>query len=93
MAMARGSELKPGSVLYRSNGKLYAVNNEMIDPKRKWCPKRRLIYRTRGVSEFSALKRNEKPQCVLGGPGHAGASIFRNARNAILTLHVIPATI
>ena len=65
-------------------------------PKRKWCPKRRLIYRTRqhgGVSEFSALKRNEKPQCVLGGPGHAGASIFRSARNATLTLHVIPTTI
>ena len=33
MAMARGSELKPGSVLYRSNGKLYAVNNQMIDGK------------------------------------------------------------
>src|SRR4249920_1423003 len=37
-----------------------------VCPKRIWCPKRRLIYRTRGVSEFSALKRNEKPQCVLG---------------------------
>jgi hypothetical protein len=33
MAMAHGSELKPGSVLYRSNNKLYAVNNQMIDGK------------------------------------------------------------
>lgn len=30
MAMANGSELKSGSVLYRSNNKLYAVNNQMI---------------------------------------------------------------
>ena len=33
MAMAHGNELKPGSVLYRSNGKLHAVNNKMIDGK------------------------------------------------------------
>ena len=33
MAMAHGNELKSGSVLYRSNGKLYAVNNKMIDGK------------------------------------------------------------
>jgi hypothetical protein len=33
MAMAYGSELKPGSVLYRSNNKLYAINNQMIDGK------------------------------------------------------------
>ena len=33
MAMAHGSELKPGSVLYRSNGKLHAVNNQMIEGK------------------------------------------------------------
>ncbi|HEX3341947.1 MAG TPA: hypothetical protein VHT68_22545 [Pseudolabrys sp.] len=33
MAMAHGSELKPGSVLYRSNSKLYAINNQMIDGK------------------------------------------------------------
>jgi hypothetical protein len=33
MAMAHGSELKPGSVLYRSNGKLRAVNNQMIEGK------------------------------------------------------------
>ena len=33
MAMAHGSELKPGSVLYRSNNKLYALNNQIIDGK------------------------------------------------------------
>jgi hypothetical protein len=33
MAMAHGSELKPGAVLYRSGNKLYAVHNEMIDGK------------------------------------------------------------
>ena len=33
MAMAHGNELKSGSVLYRSNGKLYAVNNKMIEGK------------------------------------------------------------
>jgi hypothetical protein len=33
MAMAHGNELKSGLVLYRSNGKLYAVNNKMIDGK------------------------------------------------------------
>ena len=33
MAMANGSELKSGSVLFRSNNKLYAVNNQMIQDK------------------------------------------------------------
>jgi hypothetical protein len=33
MAMAHGNELKPGSVLYRSNGKLRAINNQMIEGK------------------------------------------------------------
>ena len=42
MAMANGSELKSGSVLYRSNNKFYAVNNQMIqdimlkEPAKSW---------------------------------------------------------
>jgi hypothetical protein len=33
MAMAHGTELKPGAVLYHSGNKLYAVHNQMIDGK------------------------------------------------------------
>jgi hypothetical protein len=33
MAMAHGTELPVGSVLYRHNGKLYSMKNEMIDGK------------------------------------------------------------
>jgi hypothetical protein len=31
MIMQYGSELTPGSILYRSNNKLYTLNNQMID--------------------------------------------------------------
>jgi len=33
MIMKHASELKPGSVLYRSGNKLYALDNQMIDGK------------------------------------------------------------
>ncbi|HKA71864.1 MAG TPA: hypothetical protein VKE26_08665 [Xanthobacteraceae bacterium] len=33
MLMQHGSELKPGSILYRSGNKLYSLNNQMIDGK------------------------------------------------------------
>ena len=33
MAMTHGSEVKPGAVLYRSGGKLYLLQNQMIDGK------------------------------------------------------------
>ena len=67
------------------------------DPKRDMVSQKTfdLPRRTRQhgrVLEFSAIKHNEKPQ-RSGGPGRAGASIFRSARNATLTLHVIPATV
>jgi hypothetical protein len=33
MAMAHGTEVKPGAVLYRSGSKLYLLHNQMIDGK------------------------------------------------------------
>jgi hypothetical protein len=45
------------------------------------------------VSEFSDLKRNEKPQRVLGDQDTPGLPSLEWLRNKTLPLHAIPATV